>query len=67
MVTVYKNIHKARSHMYSDDSAIQAIATQNTLPESQLHCALFQPHQEVVEAMIHQSTLLPDMPTQLAC
>ena len=53
--------------MYSDDSAIQAIATQNTLPESQLHCALFQPHQEVVEAMIHQSTLLPDMPTQLAC
>ena len=37
--------------MYSGDSAVWAIATQNTLHESQLHHALFRPHQEVVGVM----------------
>ena len=43
LVTVYKNTHtvKAGSHMYSGDSAVRAIATQNTLHESQLHRASF--------------------------
>ena len=53
LVTVYKKIHtaKAGSHMYSGDSAVRAIAPQNTLHELQLHRALFRPHQEVVGAM----------------
>ncbi len=53
LVTVYKKIHtaKAGSHMYSGDSAVRAIAPQNTLHELQLHRALFRPHQEVVGVM----------------
>ena len=53
LVTMYKKIHtaKAGSHMYSGDSAVRAIATQNTLHESQLQRALFRPHQEVVRVM----------------
>ena len=53
LVTMYKKIHaaKAGSHMYSGDSAVRAIATQNTLHESQLQRALFRPHQEVVGVM----------------
>ena len=36
LVTVYKKIHaaKAGSHMYSSDSIVQAIATQDTLCET---------------------------------
>ena len=53
LVTVYKKIHaaKAGSHMYSSDSTVQAIATQDTLHEAKLQRVLFRPHQEVVEAM----------------
>ena len=50
---MYKKIHtaKAVSHMYSGDSAVWAIATQNTLHEWQIHHALFRSHQEVVGVM----------------
>ena len=53
LVTVYKKIHaaKAGSQMYSRDSTVQAIATQDTLREANLRRALFRPHQEVVEVM----------------
>ena len=53
LVTVYKKIHaaKAGSHMYSSDSTVRAIATQDTLHEAKLQRVLFRPHQEVVEAM----------------
>ena len=53
LVTVYKKIHaaKAGSHMYSSDSTVRAIATQDTLHEAKLQRVLFQPHQEVVEVM----------------
>lgn len=53
LVTMYKKIHTAKAglHMFFDDSAVWAIATQNTIHESQLRCALFRHHQEVVEVM----------------
>ena len=53
LVTVYKKLHaaKAGSHMCSSDSSVRAIATQITLRESQLQCALFRPYQEVVGVM----------------
>ena len=53
LVTMYKKIQaaKAGSHMYSSDSTIRAIATQDTLHESQLQRPSFRPHQEVVNVM----------------
>ena len=53
LVTMYKKIQaaKAGSHMYSSDSTIRAIATQDTLHESQLQRPSFHPHQEVVNVM----------------
>ena len=53
LVTTYKKIHvaKAGSYMYSGDSVVRAIATVNTLRESQLHRSCFNPHQEVMEVM----------------
>ena len=53
LVTVYKKIHaaKAGSHMYSSDSTVRAIATQDTLHEAKLQRVLFRPHQVVVEVM----------------
>ena len=53
LVTMYKMIQaaKAGSHMYSSDSTIRAIATQDTLHESQLQRPSFRPHQEVVNVI----------------
>ena len=53
LVTVYKKTHaaKAGSHMYSSDSTVWAIASQDTLHEAKLQRVLFRPHPEVVEVM----------------
>ena len=53
LVTTYKKIHaaKAGSYMYSGDSVVRAIATDNTLYEAQLHRSRFHPHHEVMGVM----------------
>ena len=53
LITIYKKIHvaKAASHMYSSDSIVQAIATQDTLCKTNQQWSLFCPHHEVVEVM----------------